>query len=117
MSLKEGHSDGTAFSMSFLSIISEGKLLTVNMGCIPNYQLPIQKSSALLFAKGLLKMWLTLTVHIRPKHMASINDTLLNRKKEVGARCNGPGHRYQPPCEVLLAEKNGQRQKSSRTEI
>lgn len=55
MSLKEGHSDGTAFSMSFLSIISEGKLLTVNMGCIPNYQLPIQKSSALLLCQRLVK--------------------------------------------------------------
>lgn len=37
--------------------------------------------------------------------MASISDTLGNRKKEVGARGNGPEHRYLPPCEVLLAEK------------
>lgn len=73
-------------------------------GLAPNYQLPIQKSSALLPCQMLVKdMANILATHIWPEHMASINDTLGNRKKEVGG--NGPEHRYQPPCEVLLAEK------------
>lgn len=76
------------------------------MDWAPNYQLPIQKYSALLLCQMLVKgMANILAAHIWPEHMASINDTLRKRKKEVGARSNGPEHRYLPPCEVLLAEK------------
>lgn len=43
------------FQCLFVSIISEGTWLTVNMDRAPNYQLPIQKSSALLPCQMLVK--------------------------------------------------------------
>lgn len=62
------------------------------MGWAPNCQIPIQKS-ALLLCQTLVKDMANIsTTCIRPERMASISDTLLNRKK-VGARCSGPGHR------------------------